>query len=122
MINTSNLVIKMGPTLPLVAPYSCPSQQLTRFPTTLLCDKAFPLEMLHTHRLTSKKEPTTEQGTDTIKVQLGQRVSFIGDYLQEYGPGVPSRSRNKAASQSWEQEARYTAGRWLDRVDCAPSK
>lgn len=44
----------------------------------LLCDKPFLGEMQHTFLLTTNRKPTTDPSIDTIKVQLGEPMSFIG--------------------------------------------
>ena len=51
-----------------------------------LCDKTLPGKMQHTHLLTPDREPTTDQSTDTTKVQLGEPVSFVGSLTGPWQP------------------------------------
>lgn len=44
----------------------------------VLCDKTFPRESQYTHLLIPDREPTRDQSTDTIKVQLGEQKFLLG--------------------------------------------
>lgn len=51
----------------------------------LLCDKIFPREIQHTNLLIPARETTTNQRTDTIKVQQGEPRTFIGAIYRNLG-------------------------------------
>ena len=44
----------------------------------MLCEKTFPRKVLHTCLLTPDRKPKTNQSMETIKVQLGEPMNFIG--------------------------------------------
>lgn len=90
----------------------------------------------HVYLLTSYREPTTDQSSDTTRVQHGEAVGFIGVIYRSVGEGLHSRSRNDSESshtteahssmgdisQSWGPGAPCTACRQLSVLESVLSE